>query len=373
MAQIKLLGVALGLASLAGINLYLTVFATGLAIHYHWIALDPAYQSLAVLGHPAVIIVSGILYLLEFFADKIPWVDTAWDAVHTIIRPVGGAFLAVQVLGHPSPLFSIVVALLAGGASLITHSAKASTRLVSNASPEPVSNIALSLGEDVAVIGGLALIHHNPLIALAIILAGALAFLYFAASILRAMKARIWLTFAKLNGPAETGKTPEFPTRIPAPYASAFERHNVLKETVAWAVPCLSGPGKGIPKNLFGVLVATKEQPRGLVFLSRKNGRAFAESLEIDRCVIERDPRFLADNILISTEAGKRPRYTFIFSRPEKLLVDRVVQDLRIRISAPIWPIAAEPNEEKMTAEPAGAMETAVAGGGKASEEMTAS
>src|ERR1700759_5527991 len=214
MEQLKLLAVALGLASLAGINLYLTVFATGLAIHYHWIALDPAYQSLAILGHPAVIIVAGVLYFLEFFADKIPWVDTAWDAVHTIIRPVGGAFLAVQVLGHPSPLFSVMVAFLAGGTSLITHTAKASTRLVSNASPEPVSNIALSLGEDVAVIGGLALIHKNPFLALGLILLGTAAFLYFAGTILRAMKARIWLVLAKLNGPADDEREPTLPAVI---------------------------------------------------------------------------------------------------------------------------------------------------------------
>ncbi len=350
MEQIKLLAVALGLASLAGINLYLTVFATGLAIHFHWVVLDPAYQSLAILGHPAVIIISGILYLLEFLADKIPWVDTAWDAVHTVIRPIGGALLAVQVLGHPSPMYSVVVALLAGGTSLITHTAKSTTRLVSNASPEPVTNIALSLGEDVAVIGGLALIHHNPLIALAVILAGLVVFFYFAASILRAMKARIWLTLAKLNGPADTGKTSGLPDKVPSPYAAAFDKENTLKETVAWAVPCISGAGKGIPKNLFGVLVATKEQPRNVVFVGRKTGRPFAKALEIDRCVIERDPRFLADNILIASEAGKRPRYSFVFSRPEKDVVDQIVEDLRMRISAPIWPIgktAAEPEPVK--------------------------
>lgn len=351
MEQLKLLGVALGLASLAGINLYLTVFATGLAIHYHWIVLEPAYQSLAILGHPAVIIISGTLYFLEFFADKIPWVDTAWDAVHTVIRPIGGALLAVQVLGHPSPLFSVIVALIAGGASLITHTAKASTRLVSNASPEPVSNIALSLGEDVAVIGGLALIHHNPLIALAVIAAGTAVFFYFAASILRLIKVRIWLTLAKLNGPADSGKTPALPDKVPSAYAAAFDKENTLKETVAWAVPCISGPGNGIPKNVFGALVATKEGPRNIFFVARKSGRPFAKALEIDRCVIERDPRFLADNILIASEAGKRPIYTFVFSRPEKYIVDQIVEDLRVRISAPIWPIdkktALEPEPVK--------------------------
>ncbi len=362
MAQLKLLAVALGLASLAGINLYLTVFATGLAIHYHWIALDPAYQSLAILGHPAIIITSGILYSLEFFADKIPWLDTAWDTVHTVIRPIGGALLAIQVVGHPSPLFSVLVALLAGGTSLMTHTAKSSTRLVSNASPEPFSNIALSVTEDVAVVGGLALVHHNPFLALGLILLGAAAFLYFAGTILRATKARIWLILAKLNGPAGNDRAPALPTRIPPAYANAFERHNVLKETVAWAVPCLSGPGKGITKNVFGALVATKEQPLNIVFLGRKSGRPFARAVDIEHCLIEQDPKFLSDDILIMSEADKRQRYSFIFSRPEKRLVDLIVQDLRLRISAPIWPIAeAVAEDEGVRAEAKQPTETSAA------------
>ncbi len=82
MERLNLLSVALGLACLAGLNLYLTVFATGLAIHFHWIVLAPQYQSLSILGDPIVITISGVLFLLEFFADKIPWIDSIWDAVH---------------------------------------------------------------------------------------------------------------------------------------------------------------------------------------------------------------------------------------------------------------------------------------------------
>jgi hypothetical protein len=200
--KLDLLAVALGLATLAGINLYLTVFVTGLAIHFHWITLAPQYQSLEVLGSPWIITVAGVLYFLEFFADKIPWVDSIWDTVHTVIRPIGGALLAIQVLGHPSPALTVIVALLAGGASLVAHTAKAATRLASNTSPEPFSNIGLSLGEDAAVLGGLALVHFNPLLALAIFLLGIAAFFYFAPRILRAMKAKIWLAWKKINLPA---------------------------------------------------------------------------------------------------------------------------------------------------------------------------
>ena len=133
MDRFNLLGVALGLACLAGVNLYLTVFVTGLAINQHWIVLSPEYQPLAILCEPLILWIAGTLYVLEFFADKVPWVDSAWDTVHTIIRPIGGALLAIRVLGQTNPAFDVVVALAAGGASFVTHSAKASTRLVTNA------------------------------------------------------------------------------------------------------------------------------------------------------------------------------------------------------------------------------------------------
>jgi hypothetical protein len=200
---LDLLSVALGLAALAGINLYLTVFATGLAIHFHWITLGSQYQPLEVLGNPWIISIAGVLYLLEFFADKIPWVDSIWDAVHTVVRPIGGALLAIQVLGHPNPAFTVIVALLAGGTSLLAHTAKAATRLASNTSPEPLTNIGLSLGEDAAVLGGLTLVHFSPVLALIIFLVCIGAFWYFARKILRSIKGKFGSTRKKLDEPAD--------------------------------------------------------------------------------------------------------------------------------------------------------------------------
>ena len=169
-----------------------------------------------MLGNPVIVTIAGVLYFLEFFADKIPWIDTAWDAVHTIIRPIGGALLAIQVLGHSSPTYDVIIALLAGGTSLITHTAKATSRLVANTSPEPFSNIALSLAEDVAVVGGLALIHYNPLWALGVFGLAIATFIYFAPKILRAMKAKIWLIFKKLNGPADSRAPSTLPVALPS-------------------------------------------------------------------------------------------------------------------------------------------------------------
>jgi len=333
--KLDLLAVALGLAALAGINLYLTVFVTGLAIHFHWITLAPQYQSLEVLGNPWIITVAGVLYFLEFFADKIPWLDSAWDAVHTFIRPIGGALLAIQVLGHPSPGFTIIVALLAGSTSLVAHTAKAATRLASNTSPEPFSNIGLSLGEDAAVLGGLALVHFNPILALVIFLIGIAAFFYFAPKILRAMKAKIWLAWKKLNGPADRDLPVKLSLALPARLASVFGRENVLGETVAWAARCISGRGRRIPANLFGALVATNEEPRRLIFVARKGGRPFARTIELEGSVITHEPRFLFENLVISPATGKGPTYSFIFPRPDAALVEQIVRELRERLREP--------------------------------------
>ncbi len=332
MEKLNLLGVALGLACLAGINLYLTVFATGLAIHFHWITLSPAYQSLEVLGDPVIITVAGVLYFLEFLADKIPWIDSAWDAVHTVIRPIGGALLAIQVLGHPSPALTVIVALLAGGTSLVTHTAKAATRLASNTSPEPFSNIALSFGEDLAVLGGLALVHFNPLLALSIFATAIAAFLYFAPKILRAMKAKIWLALNKLNSPANLNMPVKLPLTLPARLASIFSRQNVLGETIAWVAPCLSGRGRRIPPNLFGALVATNEEPYKILFVARKNGRPFAQTIELDGSMVAHEPKFLSENLIIFPATGKGPKYLFIFPRPRAAVVEQIVEYLRERL-----------------------------------------
>ncbi len=332
MERLDLLAVALGLAALAGVNLYLTVFATGLAIHFHWITLAPQYQSLEVLGNPWIISIAGVLYFLEFFADKIPWIDSIWDVVHTVIRPIGGALLAIQVLGHPSPALTVIIALLAGGTSLIAHTAKAATRLSSNASPEPFSNIGLSLGEDAAVLGGLALVHFNPLLALMVFVIAIGAFLYFAPKILRAIKAKTWLAWKKLNGPADHNVPVHLPVTLPARLASVFDRENVLGETIAWTARCISGRGRRIPANRFGALVGTREEPRKLVFVTQK----FARTIDLEDLVAVHEPRFLFESLVLSPTAGKGPKYLFIFPRSDAAIVEQIVRNLREPLSEPV-------------------------------------
>lgn len=347
MERFHLLGVALGLACLAGVNLYLTVFITGLAINQHWIVLSPNYQSLDALAHPMIITIAGVLYFLEFFADKIPWIDTAWDAVHTIIRPIGGALLALQVLGHSTPTFDVLVVLLAGTTSLVTHTAKSASRLMANASPEPFSNIGLSLAEDAAVFGGLALIHFNPALALAIFALALAAFLYFAPKVIRSMKARIWLTMTKLNGPADLRAPAALSIALPAKLAGIFSGHNLLGETIAWAVPCISGRGRRIPANIFGALVATNEEPLKVTFVGRKGARKICETIDLDGLAVAREPKFLSENLVLYSPHAKGTRYFFQFSRPRAGIVEEMVRYLNERLAAPRTSTAPSPPQRE--------------------------
>src|SRR4051812_23124033 len=144
------LGRTMGFSFAAGLNLYATVAILGLASRFDWVALPPQFK---IFDNDVVIVVALVLYVVEFAADKIPWVDTIWDTVHTIIRPAGGAFIAVATLGHASPGVQGLVALLGGTLAAGTHLTKAGTRAVANTSPEPFSNWILSFAEDAFVVG----------------------------------------------------------------------------------------------------------------------------------------------------------------------------------------------------------------------------
>jgi len=144
------LGRTLGFSLAAGVNLYATVAILGLAARYGWVALPAQFQ---LFNNDVVIVAAIVMYAVEFFADKIPYFDSVWDAVHTAIRPVGGAVIAVATLGDASPEMKGLVALLGGAVAASSHLTKTSTRAAANTSPEPFSNWILSLGEDVFAVG----------------------------------------------------------------------------------------------------------------------------------------------------------------------------------------------------------------------------
>jgi hypothetical protein len=159
----------LGVAVASGVNLYLTVLAVGLAQRFHWVSGLP--PELGVLGHPLVLIAAGLLFLIEFFADKIPFVTVLWDGLHTFVRPVGGALLALGVAEKLPPAVQ-VLALLAGGTiALGTHGGKMGFRLLAHTAPEPGTHSLISVAEDLGVLGLLALAYSHPWVAIPILVA----------------------------------------------------------------------------------------------------------------------------------------------------------------------------------------------------------
>jgi hypothetical protein len=160
------LGRTMGFSLAAGVNLYATVALLGLAARFGWVALPDQYQAF---NNDWIIGAALVLYVVEFVADKIPWVDSIWDGVHTLIRPLGGALIAVATLGETSPTLEAVVALAGGAIAAGSHLTKAGTRVAANASPEPFSNWILSLAEDLFVVGLGFIALKYPLVALAFV------------------------------------------------------------------------------------------------------------------------------------------------------------------------------------------------------------
>lgn len=191
---LSVLGRTVGFSFAAGINLYATVAILGLAERYGWVAMPEQFR---IFDNDVVIAVALVLYVVEFVADKVPWLDSLWDAIHTLIRPVGGALIAVASLGDASPTVTGLIALLGGSLAAGTHLTKAGTRAVANTSPEPFSNWILSLAEDAFVIGLSALAMTYPALAAVVVLIGVVLMLIFATWIARAIKRR-W----RRSGPA---------------------------------------------------------------------------------------------------------------------------------------------------------------------------
>jgi hypothetical protein len=181
------LGRTMGFSFAAGINLYATVAILGLAKRYGWVALPEQFQ---VFDNDIVIAVALVLYVIEFVADKIPWVDSMWDAVHTVIRPIGGAVIAVTTLGDASPTTQGLIALLGGSLAAGTHLTKAGARAAANTSPEPFSNWVLSFAEDAFVIGLASLALAYPVAAALVVIVCVMLMLVFATWIVRALRRR---------------------------------------------------------------------------------------------------------------------------------------------------------------------------------------
>lgn len=168
MGAIETLSLAMGSAWTSGINLYATIAALGLAGRYDLIHLPPGIEWVM---HPLIIGVACLLYVIEFFADKIPYLDSLWDSFHTFIRIPAGAVLAYGAVGEVSPVLQAAAALAGGVVATAAHGTKMTTRLAINTSPEPVTNWAASVTEDVVALGGIWMIFHYPLVMFVLVIA----------------------------------------------------------------------------------------------------------------------------------------------------------------------------------------------------------
>jgi hypothetical protein len=302
MEALQTLGTALGLTALAGINLYLTVFVTGLAIRMEWLTNYP--QGLEVLADPVVLIIAGVFMVVEAIADKCPYVDNAWDAIHTVIRPAGGIMLALVAVGDVTPAAQVVAALIGGSVTFTSHSLKAGTRLLVNTSPEPFSNILLSTAEDGFVIVGTWFAIKHPIVTMVLVVVFLVAFWYSAPKFYRMAKAHmvgIWHRI--LARRREVGGAAELPDQLPSTAHETWLTVQREDESITWAVPCYSGRMTDIGRNVHGCLVATSDQR--LFFMGRKSFRARVRQLNVGKSKVLQDPGAVFHRLTIKMIDGE--------------------------------------------------------------------
>ncbi len=190
MSATDLVGLAAGVGFLAGIRLYATILALGLLIRFGLLSLTDQFQHLLVLGSLPVLIASATMTAAEFVSDKIPWFDSIWDSVHTFVRPIGAAILAWTAISDIDPALKIILVLITGGVALTSHAAKAATRAAANTSPEPVSNIVLSIGEDLFIPLGLWFTVHFPVVVLTLVIVFLIVFFWLIRRVVRFFRSR---------------------------------------------------------------------------------------------------------------------------------------------------------------------------------------
>ena len=288
METVGAIGSLMGLGLAAGVRLYATILAIGLGIRFGLFQLNPSLSHLEVLSNHWVLVAAGIAYLLEFFADKIPWVDSLWDGIHTLIRPIGAALIGSTALGQADPGMKMLAGLLVGGVALAGHSTKAGTRLAVNHSPEPFSNIILSFIEDGLVIAGAWLSLTHPLIMLGVVLAFLVLFCWLSPKLFRLLRLE-WTAFS----------TWLFPTtersKVPAEYQSRIGRCSLVLRAAA-------GPGVRGLKNSVGWLVVTDA---GLTFATRRLFRFRRYDIPFNAIRDVRfDRRTLLTQLRITTDSG---------------------------------------------------------------------
>ncbi|MDO3379974.1 DUF4126 domain-containing protein [Geoalkalibacter halelectricus] len=214
---VSIIALTMGVAWASGINLYAAILVLGLLGASGHLVLPPGLE---ILTHPLVLVVAGFMYLVEFFADKVPGVDTSWDVFHTFIRIPAAAALAAAAVGEMHPAVSLAAALIAGGLATGVHLTKAGTRVLINASPEPFSNWTASVSEDVVVVAGLWTALYHPWIFLFLLVIFVALMLWVLPKIWRGVRTLFEALSRLFRG--QSPKPPQWPPdkTIPAPRKS---------------------------------------------------------------------------------------------------------------------------------------------------------
>jgi Domain of unknown function (DUF4126) len=335
MNTIQLFGSTLGLGFAAGIRLYATVLALGLAIRFNWYHLAPGQEHLRVLAEPLVLSIAGLACIIEFLSDKIPWVDSLWDSFHTIIRPVGGAILGATFLGSTDhPALKVVLVILCGGVAFTSHSSKAATRLAVNHSPEPFSNIGLSLLED-----GLAplcvwLATKHPVAAAVLVLMFLAAFAWLSPKVFRLVRLelvalRMWITrLAHFHVRGAIESMPFSAAGVKAGVVHALkivvDHASALPHKHARAIASWKNIGQSVPFG--GVRCAATKEIKGLrnsigyltvvgdelLFVTRRLYRFRFHAIHLDDIVHAEWKRgLLLNRLVLETPTGKEVFYVF--------------------------------------------------------------
>jgi len=270
----------LGLSFASGVNLYATVLIVGLAHRFEWFNFLP--EKLEILSNPVVLTVAGVLYLLEFFADKVPFISTVWDGFHTFIRPLGAAALALGAADEFGPAGQVIAMLIGGSIALGSHTTKATTRVLAHTAPEPATHSVISVAEDVGVVGLLALVYTYPYVAGGVLAVLIIGMMLVTPMLLRTLRFTVGVLGGYLLGSRSlSGDTP--------PEAVA-EQLKKLEPGQDWVVfPAYGRDLSGVPRLGRGYLALCPQRClflRSGVLLSKTVELGGISELELERALI---------------------------------------------------------------------------------------
>jgi len=323
---LQLLASVLGLGFFSGVRLYATVFGLGMAIKYGLFQPASSLQSLSVLADTKVLIAAGVLCAIEFLADKVPWIDSIWDSIHTVVRPLAAGLMAATALGDFDPATKTILAVLAGGVALTSHSTKAATRLAVNHSPEPFSNFVLSVAEDLFVPAGLWFVFAHPLLFLTMLAIFLTVFTILAPKIFRLIRLEFTAAISAIGSWFTAGPVNPLP---PAP-ASLHPSLVPLWNSLA---PCLEPTGRGYGlrcaatrsirqvRNSTGYLIFS---PTELVFVTNRWFRQRTHSITADSIQgFQWKSGWLLDQLRLATVHGEI-RFDVFKTAASPVLVSRL-------------------------------------------------